>query len=179
MARPGRDASMESILSPTRMFFATSKTSMGRRLLQSERNAGLLIDVLRSLVAEKSFRLHDFVIMPDHVHLLLTVGEGMTVEKAMQLVKGRFSYRLSHEFGYKGEVWQRGFSEVQITDDASFSRHRNYIAQNPVKAGLVDCPERYPFCYRYLADSKAAKSSQTSKAVRDADSLSQGLKPSD
>jgi len=46
---------------------------MGKRLLQSERNAGLLIDVLRSFVAEREFTIHDFVIMPDHVHLLLTV----------------------------------------------------------------------------------------------------------
>ena len=112
MARPGRNASPEDILRPARTFFVPTKTSMGRRLLQSERNARLLIDVLRSLVAEQMFELHDFVIMPDHVHLLLTVGEGMTVEKAMQLLKGRFSYQLSHECGYKGEVWQRGFSEA-------------------------------------------------------------------
>ena len=54
----------------------------------------LLIDVLRSLVAERKFKLHDFVIMPDHVHLLIEVGDDMTIEKAMQLIKGRFSYRL-------------------------------------------------------------------------------------
>ena len=60
------------------------------------------------------FKLHDFVIMPDHLHLLLTVHDDMTIEKAMQLIKGRFSHRLSHEFGYKGEVWQRGFTEVQV-----------------------------------------------------------------
>ena len=84
---------------------------MGRRLLQSERNAELLIDVLRSHVAERRFELHDFVIMPDHLHLLLTVFDEITIERAMQLVKGRFSYRLSHEFGHKGEVWQRGFTE--------------------------------------------------------------------
>jgi putative transposase len=94
MARPGRNASAEDILRPTRTFFATTKTSMGRQLLQSERNAGLLIDVLRALVAERMFELHDFVIMPDHVHLLLTVGEGMTIEKAMQLIKGRFSFSI-------------------------------------------------------------------------------------
>jgi putative transposase len=115
---------------------------MGRRLLQSERNAGLLIEVLRAFVAERAFTLHDFVIMPDHVHLLLTVDEEMTVEKAMQLVKGRFSYRLGRELGFKGEVWQKGFSEVQVLHDESFERHRAYIANNPVKAGLVDTPEK-------------------------------------
>jgi putative transposase len=84
MAKPNRNARPEDALSPSRTFFATTKTSMGRRLLQSERNAGLLIDVLRSLVAEHKFQLHDFVIMPDHVHLLFEVGSDMTVEKAMQ-----------------------------------------------------------------------------------------------
>ena len=88
MARPGRKSSSENILNPARTFFTTTKTSMGRRLLQSERNAGLLIDVLRSLVAERAFKLHDFVVMPDHLHLLLTVVVELTVEKAMLLVKG-------------------------------------------------------------------------------------------
>src|ERR1700722_7070139 len=85
MAIPARKASSENILNPARTFFTTTKTSLARRLLQSERNAGLLIDVLRSLAREQVFKLHDFVIMPDHVHLLFTVDEGMTVENAMQL----------------------------------------------------------------------------------------------
>jgi len=127
---------------------------MGRHLLQSDRNAGLLIDVMRSLVAEHKFKLHDFVVMPDHLHVLLTVEEGMTVEKAMQLIKGRFSHRLSHKFGYLGEVWQRGFADVQVMNRESFLQHRTYIAMNPVKAGLVDSPEKYPFCFEYLARQK-------------------------
>ncbi len=128
---------------------------MGRRLLQSERNANLLIDVLRSLVAEHKFELLDFAIMPDHLHLLLTVRDEMTIEKAMQLIKGRFSHRLSHEHGYKGEVWQRGFTEVQVMNKQNLEAHREYIAQNPVKAGLAAAPEEYPFCFRYLAKKKA------------------------
>ena len=68
---------------------------MGSVLLQTDRNAGLLIDVLRTLARGQAFKLHDFVIMPDHLHLLFTVEAGMTVEKAMQLVKGRFSFRLA------------------------------------------------------------------------------------
>ena len=127
---------------------------MGRRLLQSERNAGLLIDVLRSLVAERAFKLHDFVVMPDHLHLLLTVEDEMTVEKAMQLVKGRFSCRLGKELGFKGEVWQRGFSEVQVLGEQDFEKHRAYIANNPVNAGLVDVPEKYPYCFKTLARKK-------------------------
>jgi putative transposase len=155
MAIPGRNASSENILNPARAFFLTTKTSMGHRLLQTDRNAELLVDVLRSLVAEHKFKLHDFVIMPDHLHLLLTVDDEMTVEKAMQLVKGRFSFRLGSEFGLKGEVWQKGFSEVQVLGERSFEEHRAYIANNPVKAGLVDAPEKYPYCFESLKRKKA------------------------
>jgi putative transposase len=155
MAHPGRNASAANVLNPSRTFFATTGTSMGRRLFQSERNAELLIDVMRSLVAERKFELHDFVVMPDHLHLLLTVHDGMTIEKAMQLIKGRFSHRLSREFAYRGEVWQRGFTEEQVMNRESFDGHREYIAQNPVKAGLAASTEEFPFCFLHLAKRKA------------------------
>src|ERR1700693_491560 len=87
-AHPARNASPMAILSSTRVFFVTTKTSMARRLLQSERNAMLLIDALRSNVAAGKFQLHYFVIMPDHLHLLMTLSVEATIEKAMQLIKG-------------------------------------------------------------------------------------------
>jgi len=152
MARPVRNAPQENALSSRRTFFATTKTHAGRRLLQSERNATLLIDVLRSYMAAGRFSVQDFVVMPDH--LLLSVDGDSTIEKAMQLIKGGFSYRLKHECGYLGEVWQVGFSESRADDAASFERYRRYIAQNPVKAGLAERAGEYPYCYGYLAEKK-------------------------
>ncbi|MGH9328133.1 MAG: REP-associated tyrosine transposase [Terriglobia bacterium] len=156
MARPARNANPGQILSPSRTFFVTTRTSMGRALLQSDRNATLLINVLRSYVAARKFQLHDFVVMPDHAHLLVTVGGDVTIEKAMQFVKGGFSFRLRKEFGYLGEVWQRGFSEVRVLDRQSLLRYRQYIAQNPGRAGLADSPENFPYCFTYLAKQRAA-----------------------
>ena len=154
MARPTRNSNPDGIARSNRTFFATTRTAMGHRLLQSERNATLLIDVLRSNVAALKFQLADFVIMPDHVHLLITVNESMTIEKAMQLIKGSFSHRLKKEFGYLGEVWQKGFSEVRVNTDEESVRFRKYIQMNPVKAGLVNAPESYPYCFAYLANKK-------------------------
>ncbi len=156
MARPSRNANPRQILSSSRTFFVSTKTCQGRALLQSERNATLMIDVLRSYVAARKFQLHDFVIMPNHMHLLITVNGDMTIEKAMQFIKGGFSFRLKREFGYSGEVWQPGFSEVRVRDRHSFLQHRKYIAENPVKAGLVESSEEYPYCFTYLAKRKAA-----------------------
>jgi putative transposase len=167
MTIPKRNASKDQILSPSRTFFVTTNTSMGRALLQSERNATLLIDLLRSHVAAGKFQLHDFVIMPDHVHLLITVSGNSTIEKAMQFIKGGFSYRLKRELGYLAEVWQHGFSEVRVEDRESYVRHREYIAQNPVRAGLVDSAEKFPYCFTYLARRKPAAAERAEEEIRD------------
>jgi len=105
--------------------------------------------------------VHDFVVMRNHVHLLITVGYSMSIERAMQLIKGGFSYRVRKELGFNGEIWQRGFSDVQIRDEESFRKHQQYIYNNPVKSGMAKVPEEYPHCSLFLRRLKA-----------------QGLKPS-
>ena len=156
MAKPARNSSPTDILSTSRTFFVTSKTMSGACLLQTERNVGLLINVMRDYAAEGKFKIHDFVVMPNHVHLLITVGGRMTIEKAVGMIKGRFSYRLQRETGYLGGIWQRGFSEVRVENRKSFLAHREYIAQNPVKARLVACAEDFPFSSTFLRRQQAA-----------------------
>ena len=100
--------------------------------------------------------IHEFIVMPNHVHLLLTIPGEMSIEKAMQLIKGGFSFRARKELGFHGEVWQRGFSDVRVVDEQSFEKHREYIENNPVKAGLVNLAEEYPYGSLHLKMKKRA-----------------------
>jgi len=118
--------------------------------------ANLFLDVLRSYVASGRFRIHDFVVMRDHFHLLLTVGREMTIEKAVQLIKGNFSFRAKKELNFRGPIWQRGFSEVRIYERESFLSYRSYIYDNPVKAGLSTTPEEYPYSSAYFRHKKSS-----------------------
>ncbi len=111
--------------------------------------AELFLKVLLEYRDQQKFRLHEFVLMRDHFHVLLTIGPEMTVERAVQFIKGGFSFRAGRELDFHGAVWQRGFSEVRILDEASFRSHAEYILDNPVRAHLVDSPERYPYCSAY------------------------------
>ena len=156
MARPSRNSSPASTRNPARTFFVTFGTSRGAAILQTERMANLFIDVLRSYMRADKFKVHEFVVMPTHFHVLLTVGPNMSIEKAVQMMKGNFSFRAKKEIGYPREVWQKGFSEVQILTEASFIQHQNYIDENPVKAGLAHSAEEYPYCSTYLKKRKAA-----------------------
>lgn len=154
MSKPKRNSREESLREIERTFFITSKSIEGRAILQSERHAMLLIDVMRAYVEAKKFVIHDFVVMPNHLHVLMTLDNLISIERAAQLIKGRFSYRVKKEQGYQREVWQPGFSEVRILDRASFLKHREYIEQNPVKAGLAEKPEDYPFGSAYFKKKK-------------------------
>ena len=154
MSKPSRPSSPTGASLPARTFFVTTKTAGARSLLQTERMASLMIDVLRSYVRAGKFTVHDFVVMPNHVHILLTVPGDMTIEKVVQLIKGNFSFRVGREFGIRGEIWQRGFSDVRINDPHSFRTHREYIDNNPVKAALAGSPAEFPFGSAYLKKLK-------------------------
>lgn len=73
-----------------RTFFVTSVTSGRRMILQSERMANLLIDVFKQNRRQGRFSIHEFVIMPNHFHLLITPAAKVSLEKALQFIKGGF-----------------------------------------------------------------------------------------
>src|SRR5512140_278956 len=110
-------------------------------LLQSERCAKLLIDVLYHYRAAERFLLHDFVVMPNHLHAIVTPAE--TIERTMQLIKGGFSYRARHELGIQLEIWQRSFTDHRIRDWDDFLKHRQYVRLNPVRAHLCERAEEF------------------------------------
>jgi putative transposase len=81
-----------------RTYFITAVPANRRRLFQVEQNATLLIDVLQEQRKKNHIQLHAFVIMPDHVHLLLTPAPDVSLEKAMQYIKGNFFFPLKSKF---------------------------------------------------------------------------------
>jgi REP-associated tyrosine transposase len=120
----------------------TSSTWGRRSLFQVDRWAKLLIDTLYHYRAS-AYLLHEFVVMPDHIHVLLTPATSL--EKAAQFIKGGFSYRAKKELKSNMEVWQKGFSDHRIRDAGDYLRHVSYIQQNPVRKHLCERAEEYPY----------------------------------
>ena len=133
-------------ISPAGTYFVTFSTWQRTRLFVVEAYAKLFLKTLYGYNRQRSFQLHAFVLMPEHVHLLLTPAHDITLERVMQLIKGGYSHRFGAEFGRKKEVWQRGFTDHRIRDAHDFAVHRHYIHQNPVKRRLVQYAEAYKYC---------------------------------
>jgi putative transposase len=141
-------------------YMMTSSTWGRRCLFSREVWAKLLIDTLYHYRGT-AYLLHEFVVMPDHVHVLVTPETRL--EKAVQFLKGGFSYRAKKELGSNMEVWQKGFSDHRIRDASDYRIHQIYIRQNPVRRGLCERAEEYAY-------SSAASG-------LDLDPAPQGLKP--
>ena len=122
-------------------YFITADTFQKHSLFQSERMARLCLDVLFSYRRQHRYLLHEFVLMPDHFHLLITPTEAL--ERALQLIKGGFSFRAKKELGFGGEIWQKSFYDHRVRDWEEYCAFRRYIHMNPVKRGLVAEPEQY------------------------------------
>ena len=119
----------------------TAVTAGRRSLFQVKATAELLERTILDYRSQGKFLLHAFVIMPDHFHALITPAPGVSLEKAVQFIKGGFSFRLKSKL----DVWMRSFNESQIMSKEKFMSCVRYIEENPVRRGLVSTPEAYPF----------------------------------
>ncbi len=146
-------------MEPDRVFFVTTVTAQRRPIFRRKTTAQLLIETLAHYGDERKFLLHEFVIMPDHIHALLTPAEEISLERAMQFIKGVSSYRLKS----RPPVWQASFTNHRVRDLEDYKHHCDYIRMNPVRARLAERAEGYPY-------SSAA-------GVMRMDPIPQGLKP--
>jgi putative transposase len=146
---------MPNPLSFTATYFVTSITFQRRRLFQVEANARLFLETVQHYRREGRYKLHAFVVMPDHVHLLIT-PQGITIERAVGLIKGGFSHRVGSAF----PVWQKSFTERRMRDAEEFMVRREYIHQNPVRAGMVQYAEDYAFSSAFGRRTAAAEAAE-------------------
>jgi putative transposase len=128
-----------------RTFFVTASTWGRRQIFRADPLAQLFMRTLDEYRRAGKFLLHEFVLMPDHFHLIITPNYEIPLERALQFIKGGFSYRVKKEMKSNLEVWSTGFSEHRIKDQHDYEHHREYVWSNPVRAGLSTAAADYPY----------------------------------
>jgi putative transposase len=118
-------------------YFVTTKTWENRAIFQVAENAEILIRCMLDYRDRGAYLLHEFVVMPNHLHLLLTPGGETSLEKAMQFIKGGSSHQIHHQRENKIQIWSSGFHEATVRDMEDFEARRHYVRMNPVEAGLA------------------------------------------
>ena len=94
---------------------------------------------------EERYLLDAYVIMPDHVHLLLRPLANWRLAKILQGIKGFTAREINRVLGRRGSFWQDESFDHLVRDEGDWVDKFEYIHNNPVSAGLVERPEDYPF----------------------------------
>jgi REP element-mobilizing transposase RayT len=81
--------------------------------------------------------------MPNHIHLVVTPGEGSNISQLMHSLKLHTAREIGAFLGSKGGIWQARFYERALRTPNDVEEAIGYVHDNPIKAGLADRPEDY------------------------------------
>jgi REP-associated tyrosine transposase len=129
------------------------QATVGPTWLNRDDIAKLVVDALHyAQDTLKHFDLHAYVVMSNHVHVLVTPH--IAPPKFMQSLKGFTAREANKLLGRTGEpFWQSESYDHTLRNDEEFGKIRNYIEQNPVKAGLVASAELYCWSSAFVAQA--------------------------
>ena len=100
---------------------------------------------LRETLARTQCDLHAYVLMTNHVHLLVTGRHEGALSRLMQQVGRRYCRYVNRTYTRSGAIYERRFQSSLVESEAYFVACMRYIEMNPVRAGMVDHPSRYPW----------------------------------
>lgn len=126
---------------PGWIYFVTTKAWQSTPVFQVQETAEVVVSKIMEYRDKGYYLLHEFVLMPNHLHLLLTPGESESLERAIQLIKGGSSHEIHKVRGSKMQIWQSGFYESRVTDWMDYKKKADYVRFNPVAAKLVVRPQ--------------------------------------
>jgi len=124
----------------------TTNVANRRPVFTDRDNAAHLKVVLFDVMHEEHADLIAWVIMPDHVHLVVSLRRTASLGRLMQLIKGRFAREHNAAIGRVGSVWQERYHEEALRDERQLHAAVQYVLHSPVKGGLAATPDEYPWC---------------------------------
>lgn len=118
-------------------------TDRRRLLFNSMRLAAIVVDEIRACSRSRLLDPIAWVVMPDHLHLLVGLQEG-SLSRLIQGIKSRTAKAINANLGMHGVIWQAGFYDHRLRNDEDLLTQARYIVANPLRRGLVECIDDYP-----------------------------------
>ncbi|HHT9118178.1 MAG TPA: REP-associated tyrosine transposase [Candidatus Hypogeohydataceae bacterium YC38] len=130
MSRP------KHLASETQFYFVTTNIEGHSQIFTSPNTARTVIDSIYFLRARGYLKLHAFVIMPDHLHLIISTPSDKTLPQIMHSLKSFSSKKINKQMGRTGKVWQDGYYAYGIRGPRDMEVKMRYLLENPVRKGL-------------------------------------------
>lgn len=152
MGRPPR------ISFPGALFHITVRGNNKGEIFIDKKDYQKFLNILRKYKEEFSFHLYAYVLMSNHFHLLMQIGEKIGLSKIMQVLNTAYTKYFTSKYQRVGHVFQGRFHSVLVDKDEYLLVLTQYIHLNPVRANLVTQPEDYLWssCNNYLRGRSGA-----------------------
>ena len=122
--------------------FVTFSCYHRHRLFTSDASRRVFESALERVRRSFRLRVYGYVVMPDHIHLLVSEPERATLADAIKSLKQGVARRL---IGDADHFWQKRYYDFNVRNHAQFVEKLHYIHWNPVKKGLCERPEDWPW----------------------------------
>jgi len=108
-------------------------------------NYQFYLELLKENMQRYGVVLHAYVLMTNHIHLLLTPTETDSISRLMRVVGSRYAYYLNKTYKRTGTIWEGRHKSSLIDADNYLLKCYRYIEMNPVAAAMVKSPSEYPW----------------------------------
>src|ERR1700735_1847340 len=125
------------------VYFITTDTWQRREIFRNPDPARIVVEQITECHERKFYGLHAFVLMPNHLHMLITPGEEASIEKAVMMIKGGSSHRIKKELLYSFPIWMPGYHDRWIRNVDEYRIRKQCSEQNREKGRLSDPPADY------------------------------------
>jgi len=122
------------------LHFITISCHRHSHILKTPEACNTLQRILEETRQKYLFHILGYVLMSNHIHLLVSEPEEKDLATAIQVIKQRFSRTRGDEF-----VWEPRYHDFNVFTEAKRIEKLRYMHRNPVKAGIVERPEDWPW----------------------------------
>lgn len=135
----GRDLRKGRLSIPGQIYLVTTVTQKRQPIFNNFYNARFVVHALKYTEQVRQLESLCFVIMPDHLHWLFSLGNSGCLSQVVADVKRRSAYRINEHNQRPGSaVWQPGFHDYALRKEEEIKDVARYIVANPLRAGLVE-----------------------------------------
>ena len=129
---------------PGHVYLITTATHLRRQLFDDFPTARLAVRALNNRKTLGHCELTAWVLMPDHLHAVLQLGDNDALSQAVNRIKSRIARDVNRRLCGTGPVWQAGFHERLLREEEDLKGVARYVVMNPLRAGLVRRVSEYP-----------------------------------
>ena len=132
------------------VFHVTARGNARVAIFVDEADYRGFVKLLTTVARRNSWLVHAYCLMPNHFHLVVE-ARGIDLSRGMRALNGGYAQYFNNRYDRTGHLFQGRF-DARLIDDDRFRDVREYVLENPLRAGLCARVEDYPWCALLVCD---------------------------